>query len=411
MKTSNWLIEKYFRQDKETIVHLGPGPAVGTLFVNMPTLQFWKKERFGSKLKSILTRRWAPKELYLKEAAGEILAVEVFGSPLDYAEELYSNIVWFYHKEWKAEHLTQKDLEKAEAFNAMTLLNRMRLGKEYIPKMRLSLYEKNPNICGLTHMMLVKIPVISFQFFLDIDTRFSFHSIRKGRHPHADDLIAYLYELLGIQQKIAVCFHELLKNLHELDKLGNELVMHNMMIDAGMNVEQTIVYLKSSIEKSVFFLGRIFGENKLDGLKEHGKRLNKLYPLIPEKVKKNYYFELVWNFISSENLTELNNMRSGLLHKKGIAGLQPHAHYDKGNDTTSLKLMFQALHTQHARGTAVLLCILAILTDDLVERDKPEIEPFVLLYETSKHFREQIDEQMKQSTAKEDTKDQEDKNA
>lgn len=396
MSFTDWLIEKYFGLEKEIIFHLGPGPAVGTLFVNMPTKQFWERESVATKIKSILAKRWSPKELYLQQTAGEILATEVFGSDQDYGEQLYANLVWFYHKQWKPDQLSSKDLEKAEALEAMTLLTRLRLGKDYIPLMALKMKTRSELVCGLTHMMLIKIPVISFQFFLDIDCRFSFHSIRKARHPQADDLIAFLYDLLAIQQKIAVSFHELLLNLNIRDKKSESTVMTHSVVNAVMNAEQILTYLKASIEKTVSLLAYIFSDVRIEDLKTHKKRINKLNLMIPDKVKKNDYYDLIREFISSDNLEKLNSIRSGLLHKKGLASLQPHSHYGEEKNTSKLKELFIQLHDQHAVGTAVLLCTLAILTDDLVDRDKPEIDPFVLLYETNKEFRDRVDLEIKE---------------
>lgn len=392
MSFTDWLIKKYFGHEPQMTIHLAPSPRPGNLCVNLHLKQFWKKESIFKKLVSIFTKRWTLDEELINESAREILAMEVFGSTDDYGDKLFRNIIWFYKKDWNADKMTEKDLEKIEAAEAMTLMTRIRLGKDFMPLLALQLGGRSPEICGLTHMMLVKIPVISLQFFLDIDYRFTVHSIRKAQHPHADDLIAYLYDILFVQQKIAVNLHEFVLKVHAIDKLKEQSVLINANMDATLHAEQAVTYLKSSIEKTVFLLGYIFGVIKLDGIATHKKKLNKLLQAIPIKVKKNHYFELIEEFISSDNLGVLNNLRSGILHKRGIGGLQPHSHYgsDKGTDT--LKEIFLTLRSEHVKNTAVLLCTLAILTDDLVERDPPDIDPGELLFETNEEYNAVITE-------------------
>ncbi len=62
--------------------------------------------------------------------------------------------------------------------------------------------------------MVVKIPITSFAHYLDMHFEFAVNSIRKANHPEADDIISYLYELLNIQQKIAISLHEYLRLTH-----------------------------------------------------------------------------------------------------------------------------------------------------------------------------------------------------
>jgi hypothetical protein len=62
-----------------------------------------------------------------------------------------------------------------------------------------------------------------------------------------------------------------------------------------------------------------------------------------------------------------------LLHKRGIADLQPHNYASIGAKLLPFRKVFAVLHEQHAKNTAVLLCGLALLTDKLVELDPPDI--------------------------------------
>jgi hypothetical protein len=129
-------------------------------------------------------------------------------------------------------------------------------------------------------------------------------------------------------------------------------------------------------------------------------------PAIPKKTKDTFYYELINDFISSGNLETLNNYRSGLLHKKGISDLQPHTQFNTMNDTGKFKEIFQDLNEQHAKGTVVLLSVLAILTDNLVDRDPPDIPQFVLLADTNNEFRQKLEElyneQQRDSSARRD---------
>jgi hypothetical protein len=53
--------------------------------------------------------------------------------------------------------------------------------------------------------------------------------------------------------------------------------------------------------------------------------------------------------------------------------LQPHNYFGTNNQTLPLLNIFEALHEQHAKNTAILICSLALLTDDLVDRKPPKM--------------------------------------
>jgi hypothetical protein len=79
-------------------------------------------------------------------------------------------------------------------------------------------------------------------------------------------------------------------------------------------------------------------------------------------------------FLTSKNLEELNNYRTGLLHKKGIADLQPHNYVGVKPEDLPIAKIYHVLHEQHAKNTAMLLCALALLTDELVSADPPTLD-------------------------------------
>jgi hypothetical protein len=60
---------------------------------------------------------------------------------------------------------------------------------------------------------------------------------------------------------------------------------------------------------------------------------------------------------------------TGLLHKKGIAFLQPHEYVSVAADRLRFRGIFEIIHGQHVRNSAFLLAALAMLTDELVRMD------------------------------------------
>jgi hypothetical protein len=48
--------------------------------------------------------------------------------------------------------------------------------------LNLNLGKRVPFVCILSHPMIIKIPIISFQYYLDIHSAFAFNSIRKAEH-------------------------------------------------------------------------------------------------------------------------------------------------------------------------------------------------------------------------------------
>ncbi|NOZ47055.1 MAG: hypothetical protein GXO79_09770, partial [Chlorobi bacterium] len=100
--------------------------------------------------------------------------------------------------------------------------------------LHLKIYEKAPFICVLTHPMIIKIPVISIQYFVQLHVKFTFNSIRKSKHEHADLIIDYLYDLLFLQQKIASSLHEFLRLLDFAFREKKDAMMINAEINAIM---------------------------------------------------------------------------------------------------------------------------------------------------------------------------------
>ncbi|MCU0405364.1 MAG: hypothetical protein MUE64_00075 [Ignavibacteriaceae bacterium] len=341
------------------------------MFVVIKTQNVWKRESLIKKIKSILTLKWLPTERLLNEARETVFFDQVFGDTKDFGNELFKLSKWHNSKEWNIKHLTESDRKKADALEFMTILSGMRY-QETSDLLHLYLFERFPFICLLTYPMIVKIPVVSIHYFVNIHSSFAFNSIRKSNHPQADKIIDYLYEILYLQQKIAIALHEFLRLTVYTEKLKSETLLMNSEIDAIMSADLLFSYLKASVEKIIVLVGLTYEITDLDNKHEHNKKLKALYEKLPKKILDIYYVKFMLEFFSSENLDELNNYRSGLLHKRGISDLQPHNYVSKNAESLPLKKIFQVLHEQHSKNASVLLGALAILTDRLVLLDPPQ---------------------------------------
>src|SRR5436189_4500865 len=130
----------------------------------------------------------------------------------------------------------------------MTILTRMRYN-ETSDILHLSLGQKVAFICLLTYPMVIKIPIVSIQYFVTIHSTFAFNSIRKSNHQHADAIIDYLYEILYLQQKIASSLHEYLRLIAYTESQKDEALFIKAEINAIMNADLLFSYLKASVEK------------------------------------------------------------------------------------------------------------------------------------------------------------------
>ncbi len=368
------LLTKYlFKVEGEVLVMIGSKTQAGSMFAVIPTEQLWKNETLGLKLRSILSLKWKPSDDLLQKAAIDVFMRDIFGNKSDYADSLFKLIAWHNSREWDLTNLTESDKTKADALESMTVLTRMRY-RETADILHLNLLEQVPFMCLLTHPMIVKIPVISLQYFLTIHSHFAFNAIRKAKHPNSDTLIDYLYEILYLQQKIAISLHEFLRLVDYSERKKKDALFINAEINAIMGADLVFSYLKASVEKIVVLIGLTHEINNLDSKPKHKAKLSALKEGLPKHLLDINYVQFMFDFFSSDNLDELNSYRSGLLHKRGISDLQPHNYVGKKADTVPLKKIFQILQEQHSKNTAVLLGALAILTDKLVELDRPDIK-------------------------------------
>lgn len=294
---------------EDIAVMIGTRIQKGSLFAPVKTKELWHRESFIKKLKSIFTFKWIPSEYLLQEGARYIFMNDIFGTPKDYGDKLFKLVAWHNSREWNFSELTAKDGEKADAIQAMAVLTRLRYEDSW-SLLKLNLNERVPFICILSHPMVVKIPILSFQYFLDIHIHFAFNSIRKAKHPEADLLIDYLYEILYLQQKTAISLHELLWRVDYAQKHKNDALFINAEINAIMNADLTFSYLKATVEKIIVLVGLTHGIRNLDSKKSHKAKISSLREGLPSKLFDVYYFQFMFDLFSSENLDELNNYRS-----------------------------------------------------------------------------------------------------
>jgi hypothetical protein len=371
---SKLLLKYWLRQDAEFGVLLGPVQQKGSPIAFLKSEKIWKQEPFTKKIKSLLFFRWTPTEDLLERVSREVFYEDVFGYPTDYNENLFRINHWHNSRLWDLSSLTTDDEKKADSLVALSVLLKTKHRRLTSNHLHLHLFEKAPMICTLLHPMVVKIPVTSIQYCVEIHNAFAFNEIRISKILHLDDIINYIYELQNLQLKTALSLQELIYLIDYNEKNKGEALLIQAELSAISEAEIVISYLKASIEKIVVLLGLLFNLKNLETKKTHKDKLTALYKVIPANVKPLYYFELIEELIKSESLEELNSYRTGLLHKKGISKLQPHSFIGKNAKDVPLREVFLFLIEQHSKNSAVIISTYALLTDKLVELKRPNIK-------------------------------------
>jgi hypothetical protein len=371
--TSKFLLKYWFRQEEEIGILLGPIRQKGSPIAFVKAEKVWEQEIFKKKIKSIFTLNWKPSEHLLDKISREVFYEDIFGYPSDYNETLFKINYWHNSKEWNLSHLTENDIKKADSLDALAVLlstKHRRITSNYL---HLHLFEKVPNVCTLLHPMVAKIPVISIQYCAEIHNAFVFNEIRVANIENADDIISYIYELQNLQMKTAMSLHELIYLIDYNEKNKGDALLLQAELSAISEAETIINYLKATIEKIIILIGLIFSLKNLETKKTHKEKLMALDRAIPENVKNLFYFKLIQELIKSESIQELNNYRTGLLHKKGISKLQPHSFLRQNVDDLPLRDLFSFMIEQHSKNSAVIISTYALLTDKLVELNRPNI--------------------------------------
>lgn len=340
--------------------------------VNIPIQQLWERDSFKNRFMAFLKMKYKPDKELIRKIADDIFKEELFGEEDDLANPLLDLMVWHQNRDWVLNNLQEADIDKANALEAMTNLNRKRYWDYISSNLNLRLAIRQPIITFIIFPVVTKTPVRSIQYFVDVHSRFAFNSIRKSKHKYADDIISYLYEVLILNQKTANKLHNIVKLIDDSKKRKGETIMLRSEIDAISEIDITVTYLKASVEKITSLTGYTFNIPKLEEKKEHKKRIKALEFNIPKKVKKQPYYEFLIDHISSHQLEKLNNYRTGILHKKGISANQPQNFYQKKESHNTLLELFDFLFDQHCKNSTILITTLALLTDELVEIDKPD---------------------------------------
>jgi hypothetical protein len=364
-----------FREDDLVIVSLAESQAEGCPIVPVAVAGIWHQYPLRTKLRALAARRWSPTAEELSDVAGKVFLHELFGDTEDAGEAILDLMRDHWEKGWVFEHLTDHDRKRADAIRVYTFATLQRF-QEIVPSppLNLQLLRRSPLMCTLVNPMLLKIPITSLQYFIDIHVHFAFDRIRRSQHPHATELISLIYELLFLQQKTAVTLKALLEHIVKTGAKRAESLLVQSELDAIINADMLFVYEKATIEKTVALVGHIL-ELWLENKKAHKNRVEALRAALPASALQAPYGSLLLAFVSSDALERLNASRSGLLHKMGIADLQPHNYVGAGGEVTVLRELFRFLHDQHAKNTLVILAAFALLTDDLMQRDPPSSIP------------------------------------
>jgi len=342
-------------------------------------MALWRNYSLREKLRHLIARRWIPSDEETLDAARRTLLADYFGPPEDLGDVLFDLMYEHWQKPHKLDQLTEHDKRRADALRVYTVSTRNRLCRIVSsPPLNLHLLRRSPLLCMLVAPMVVKVPVSSLRFFLEIDVDFAFNEIRRSDHPHANDLISLLYETLFLQQKIAITLSQLLQHVWETASQKTDVIFLAAEANIIMAADLLFAYEKASVEKTVALVGHTLSLS-LEGKKKHKQRFEALRKALEPWAGKTYYADMLLSFVSSEALQELNSYRTGLLHSHGIAELQPHNYVRQGADNAVLMRLFTVLHEQHAKNTASLLAALALLTDDLVRRQPPEFIPQAIL--------------------------------
>lgn len=378
---NNFILRYILRCEKDVTVHLGKELQPGSLFAAVYTKDLWKAESLTKKIQSLFRFKYQPTESIVTDFAKQIFFADIFGHPHDYGDKLFILNTWHGNRKWNYSHVTDEDRIKIEGLTYMTALTRHRFKDTHYRHLTLNIGSIDPMIGFLCFPMAIKIPVLALRYYIDIHFEFTVNNIRKSGHPQSDPLISLLYDLLQLQQKTAIALHEFIRLTIVSREQKKSAILINAEIDIVREAETTISYLKATVEKCTSLLGLIYGITKLDEKKTHASKLSTLDREIPDHVKELYYWSTIRDCIDSKNLTELNNLRTGLLHKKGISEYHPHNFANRAHDDQTFYTIFEPLHGQHRVNSAVIVCMLALLTDRLVQLAPPLQEEQISLME------------------------------
>lgn len=353
-------------------VPLSPTPSSGCPCAVVYAEPLWRERHLSDKLRSLVTRRWSPEPADVMRAARQIFLDEVFGGEEDLGDILFDLMTEHWRTAWTFPELSDHDTKRAASLRACNVATYQKFrGIQGSPPLNLAFLRRAPVLTLVVVPMLSKIPVVSLRYFVDIHAEFAFNEIKAARHPHADALVSLLYETLFLQHKTALTLLEFASCASRVGQHKREALIVHDELSAIMRADVLFAYLKATIEKALSLLGHTY-EIHLDDKQNHKKRLAALLAALPDYARKTPYAEFLLSSVSADALDELNAFRTGILHKKGIAELQPHSYLRTPGDRNPFPALFETLHEQHFRNSAILIAVLAMLTDDLVRRKPPK---------------------------------------
>lgn len=370
-----WVLERGLGAPADITLLLGDRMRAHTHYVRIESRALWSAEPLRRKIRAVIRGRWQYDDAIAQAQAIDTYKSQIFGGEDDWGDHLMELYDWHLRREWELNALTDKDRTRADSLASFTVLTRMRYRDIIASPLNLYLGARMLPIAGLVYPMIAKMPVVSLRYFLDIDVHYAFNAVRSANHPHAEEVIAFLYELLFLQQKVAIALQEYLRLAVYAEQHKRNAQLINAEVNAVMTADGIFSYLKASVEKTIALVGITHGIRGLDSKKDHKARVKALRAGLPANIDQIFYAQFLFDVVGSENLEDLNNYRSGLLHKKGIADLQPHNYVGQNPEALPLRKIFSVMHSQHVNNTAALLVVLALLTDDLVRRDPPPFAP------------------------------------
>lgn len=310
--------------------------------------------------------RWQPAMEEIQSAARATL---VDGTPSDFATHLFALTNANSYVRWDLSSLTNGDKERLDGLSAMTMnTGRIFRRSRFSPALGLALRDRWPGICGLSYPMMLVFPVTGLRHYLKLHADCAFASIRASAHPRAEELIAFLYELLVLQQKSALSLLTYVDRMATAESKDDGSFFPPETSEAIMAADTVGAYLKATVEKTLAFAALAHCVDGLDDRGTHSKRMARFARGLDERgVGDTYYKDFLMEAFAAKNLTDINNLRTGVLHKKGFRDLQPHAYVGTSKDSHPFSRVFGLLHAQHARNTAALVVALALLCDELMK--------------------------------------------
>jgi hypothetical protein len=368
---AKFLIKYYFKLPLDEVVHLGTNIQRGSMYAVVYFKNIWNDIPFLQKILFIIKGKWKPTDIQLLLSAQNILCDQLFGTYEDFGDQLFTLMAKHNSKEWILDSLTEKDNARIDGLTAFTGISTLVLREKTDFDISLRLKADFPDIFDLVSEMADRIPIKSFLFYLYLHYEYVFNEIRKQKHNQANSLIDYIYETSYIQQKTARAIYEFTRSVLYTESNKNEALLINSEINAIMMVDLVFSYLKASIEKIMVITSLTFEIKGLDSKKEHKKRYHLLTQSIPDDYFNHKYAKLFLDELSSSNLSDLNNYRSGLLHKKGIADLQPHNYSGQNAQVLPLRDIFKVMFNQHRKNTVLYVVALWFLNKKLKQRPTP----------------------------------------